>query len=169
MKSNIILIGMAGSGKSTVGVLIAKMLGYDFLDTDLIIQKRENKLLQNIIDCDGLDYFKSAEESALLSIIAESTVIATGGSAVYCDAAMKKLKENGVCVWLYLPFSEINRRIMNPKTRGIAISPGMTLEDVYNEREPLYQKYADLRIDCVQGVEENARQIIRLLKNHNFI
>lgn len=164
MKSNVVLIGMAGSGKSTVGVLTAKMLGYDFLDTDLVIQHRQNKLLQEIINNDGLEYFKSAEERALLSVDVKSTVIATGGSAVYYDSAMKRFKENGICVWLALPFEEINQRISNLATRGIAISPGMTLEDVYYEREPLYEKYADLRIDCVDSVEENALKIIRLYK-----
>lgn len=160
MKSNIILIGMAGCGKSTVGVLAAKKLGYDFLDTDLVLQRQEGKLLQQIIDGDGLDYFKSAEERALMGVNVSSSIIATGGSAVYYDAAMRHLKESGICVWLSLPFKVIEGRITNLATRGIAIAPGLTLRDVYDEREPLYEKYADVRIECVDSAEENAVKLI---------
>ena len=160
---NIILIGMAGCGKSTLGVLLAKALGYGFLDADLVIQKREGKLLQEIINENGLDYFKKAEEAALLSLDTENTVIATGGSAVYYEDAMEHLKKIGKCVWLYLPFPTIERRIKNIKTRGIAIAPGQTLLDVYNEREPLYKKYADITVDCKGGVEDNVAQIISAL------
>ena len=160
---NIILIGMAGCGKSTLGVLIAKALGYGFLDADLVIQKREEKLLQEIINEKGLDYFKKAENSALCSIECEDTVIATGGSAIYYPEAMEHLKEIGKVVWLYLPFPTIEKRIKNIKTRGIAIAPGQTLLDVYNEREPLYKKYADITIMCRGGVEDNVAQILRVL------
>ena len=163
MKNNIILIGMAGCGKSTIGVLLAKTLGHGFLDTDLVIQKREGKLLQQIIDVDGLDRFKRAEEEALLSVDTDDTVIATGGSAVYYDDAMKHLKSGGKCVWLSLPYPEIEHRINNIKTRGIAIAPGMTLRDVYDERQPLYRRYADITIECTGDAEENVRAIAEAL------
>lgn len=156
---NIILIGMAGCGKSTLGVLLAKTLGFGFLDTDLVIQKRENRLLQEIINSDGLEYFKNAEKDALESVVTDNTVIATGGSAVYYDSAMRHLKANGKCVWLSLPFETIEKRIKNITTRGIAIAPGMTLRDVYEERLPLYKKYADLTLECSGGIEENVKKL----------
>lgn len=161
--NNIILIGMAGCGKSTVGVLLAKALGMGFLDTDLVIQRREGKKLQEIINGDGLEYFKRAEDAALLSVETDSTVIATGGSAVYYDDAMNHLKAGGKCVWLALPFDVIERRIRNIKTRGIAIAPGKTLRDVFEERQPLYEKYADIRVDCAGSAEDNVAEIIKAL------
>lgn len=161
---NIILIGMAGCGKSTLGVLLAKALGFGFLDTDLVIQKREGRLLQEIINSQGLECFKKAEQSALESVNADNTVIATGGSAVYYDSAMRHLKNNGRVIWLSLPFETIEKRINNIKTRGIAIAPGMTLRNVYNERLPLYEKYADIRLDCTNSVEANVERLIELLK-----
>ncbi len=161
--NNIILIGMAGCGKSTVGVLLAKALGMGFLDTDLVIQRREGKKLQEIINGDGLEYFKRAEDAALLSVETDSTVIATGGSAVYYDDAMKHLKAGGKCVWLALPFDVIERRIRNIKTRGIAIAPGKTLRDVFEERQPLYEKYADIRVDCAGSAEDNVAEVIKAL------
>ena len=161
--NNIILIGMAGCGKSPVGVLLAKALGMGFLDTDLVIQRREGKKLQEIINGDGLEYFKRAEDAALLSIETDNTVIATGGSAVYYDDAMKHLKAGGKCVWLALPFDVIERRIRNIKTRGIAIAPGKTLRDVFEERQPLYEKYADIRVDCAGSAEDNVAEVIKAL------
>ena len=161
--NNIILIGMAGCGKSTVGVLLAKALGMGFLDTDLVIQRREGKKLQEIINGDGLEYFKRAEDAALLSVETDNTVIATGGSAVYYDDAMKHLKAGGRCVWLALPFDVIERRIRNIKTRGIAIAPGKTLRDVFEERQPLYERYADIRVDCAGSAEDNVAEIIKAL------
>ena len=160
MNTNIILIGMAGCGKSTLGVLLAKALGYEFIDTDLIIQKNEHRLLQDILNTDGLEYFRRAEELALLSVCTERAVIATGGSAVYCTDGMMHLKRHGICVWLKLPFDEILRRIKNIATRGIAIAPGKTLEDVYNEREPLYKHYADITIDCQGDIEHNVAAVL---------
>lgn len=163
MNKNIILIGMAGCGKSTVGVLLAKTIGYEFIDTDLILQKQESKLLQDIISIDGLDYFKKAEDTALLSVNTTRSVIATGGSAVYCDSGMEHLKRNGVCVWLKLPYEEIFRRISNIATRGIAIAPGKTLEDVFYEREPLYKEYADIVVDCPGDPESTVAHIVNKL------
>lgn len=164
MNKNIILIGMAGCGKSTVGVLLAKTLGFEFTDTDLILQSREGMLLQEIINLKGLDYFKSAEERALCSVEARCTVIATGGSAVYSERGMTHLKKDGICVWLKLPFSEILRRISNIATRGIAIAPGKALEDIFSEREPLYKKYADITVDCVGDLEANVEALAKLLR-----
>ena len=161
--NNIILIGMAGCGKSTLGVLLAKSLGMNFLDTDLVIQQREGKRLQEIINNDGLEYFRRAEDSALLSVNVDDTVIATGGSAVYYDDAMVHLKSGGKCVWLSLPFDEIEHRIRNIKTRGIAIAPGKTLFDVFEERQPLYKKYADIIVDCNSSAEDNVTAIIKAL------
>jgi len=160
---NIILIGMAGCGKSTVGVLLAKTLGCGFIDTDLLIQKKEKKLLQQIINEDGLAQFLAAEEAVLCEVDTESTVIATGGSAVYSKAGMAALKKNGVCVWLKLPFSEIERRIHNIATRGIAISPGKTLRDVFDEREPLYEAYADIIIEGAGDPEAAISEILAKL------
>lgn len=160
MKKSIILIGMAGCGKSTVGVLLAKALGYEFIDTDLIIQKNEGRLLQEIINNDGLSYFEKAEERALLSVNSTGAVIATGGSAVYSEAAMKHLKKLGVTVWLKLPYEEIARRINNIATRGIAIAPGMTLYDVFCQREPLYSKYADITVECDGDIEATVSSVI---------
>lgn len=161
--NNIILIGMAGCGKSTLGVLLAKSLGMNFLDTDLVIQQREGKRLQEIINNDGLEYFRRAEDSALLSVNVDDTVIATGGSAVYYDDAMVHLKSGGKCIWLSLPFDEIEHRIRNIKTRGIAIAPGKTLFDVFEERQPLYKKYADIIVDCNSSAEDNVAAIIKAL------
>lgn len=159
MRSDIILIGMAGCGKSTVGVLLAKTLGCGFTDTDLTIQSMEKMLLQDIINKKGLEYFKSAEDRALCSINEENTVIATGGSAVYCEHGMEHLKGLGICVWLKVPFPEICRRINNISTRGIAIAPGKTLEDIYYEREPLYRRYADIIINSNGDAEQNVSAI----------
>ncbi|MBE6611451.1 MAG: shikimate kinase [Ruminococcaceae bacterium] len=164
MQKNIILIGMAGCGKSTVGVLLAKALGCAFIDTDLIIQQREGKLLQEIINSDGVEAFKAAEERALLDVDASLAVIATGGSAVYSAAGMAHLRKNGVCVWLSLPFAEIERRIHNIATRGIAIAPGKTLRDAYDEREPLYERYADITVSCTGGIESTVAAVMEALR-----
>ena len=146
---NIILIGMPGSGKSTVGVILAKTLGVGFIDTDLIIQVQRRNTLQRLIDLDGLDRFKVYEENALLSVTEEADmVIATGGSAVFCEKGMRKLKKNGICVYLDLPAYDLQMRLANIKTRGIACRRGEGLEEIMAERTPLYNKYADIRIDC---------------------
>ncbi len=167
MKNNLILIGMAGCGKSTLGVLLAKKLGLGFLDTDLVIQNRERRLLQTILDEDGLEAFTRAEENALLGVDVSDTVIATGGSAVLSEAAMTHLKASGMTVWLSLPYAVIRRRITNLATRGIAMKPGQTLRDVYDEREPLYERYADLRIDCRGTPEANVRAVLEALSGRS--
>ncbi|MBQ8903051.1 MAG: shikimate kinase [Oscillospiraceae bacterium] len=159
---NIILTGMPGCGKSTVGVILAKTLGMDFIDTDLIIQIQQKDKLQPLLDKYGPDRFRQFEEQALLSVTAkENTVIATGGSAVFCEQGMSHLKKNGICVYLEVPCDELVKRLKNIKTRGIAAAKGMTVEDIFRERSPYYEKHADLRISCLSGsIEENASAII---------
>ena len=147
-KNNIVLIGMPGCGKSTCGVLVAKALCKDFLDTDLLIQKREQMSLQELINTKGTDFFSAAEEDALLSIRNENCVIATGGSAVYYDAAIQHLKQNGIMIYLKISYEEMLRRIQDISTRGILLHKDETLEAMYHNREHLYQKYADFIIHC---------------------
>ena len=148
---NIVLIGMPGSGKSTVGVLLAKALGYDFLDVDLVIQQREGALLQDILDTRGVEAFLDAEETAVCSVSCTDTVIAPGGSAVCREKAALHLKSLGPVVYLKVPLEELSQRIQNLSTRGIAMKPGETLADILAYRAPLYDKYADLVIDCGGG------------------
>ena len=143
---NIVLIGMPGCGKSTVGVILAKVMGMEFCDTDIVIQQKEGRKLQEIIDTEGNDKFLECEERALVSLDIDGAVIATGGSAVYSDAAMKHLKENGRVVYLKVSAGEIERRLADFAARGVAIKDGMTVKDLYNERIPLYEKYADITV-----------------------
>ena len=146
---NIVLIGMPACGKSTIGVLLAKSLGFTFTDTDLIIQQREGRLLQEIIDSYGLDAFCIAEELAILSVTAGSdTVIATGGSAVYSRTAMLHLKRYGLVYYLSLPEKEIEKRLYNITSRGIAMRRGETIEEVFACRRALYEEYGDIKVEC---------------------
>ena len=158
---NIVLIGMPAAGKSTVGVLLAKTLGFAFTDTDLIIQQNTGRLLQNIIDEDGLDAFCIEEERAICSVTAEqNAVIATGGSAVYSREAMLFLKKHGLVYYLSLPTEEITRRLSDIKTRGIAKRPEDTVEDVFRIRAELYREYADITVDCLgKTAEETVAEI----------
>lgn len=158
---NIVLIGMAGSGKSTLGVLLAKTLGMPFIDTDLIIQEREKDLLQNIIDSKGIEQFLQIEETAILSSRLEGTVIATGGSVVYSELAMSFLRKNGIMVYLKVDFEEIEKRIMNITTRGIVMGKGKSLKDTYYERVALYEKYADIIVEGgSKNIEENLEEVL---------
>lgn len=161
---NLVMIGMPGSGKSTVGVILAKTLGMRFLDGDLLIQEREGRLLQELIDQEGMEPFLAAEEAALRSIDQDNTVVATGGSAVYSPAAMEHLRRNGTALYLKLSLPSIEQRLHNIHSRGIAMAPGETLADLYKKRTPLYEAYADLTVDC-EGleVEEIVEAITRLL------
>ncbi|MCH5208074.1 MAG: shikimate kinase [Oscillospiraceae bacterium] len=146
---NIVLIGMPAAGKSTIGVLLAKSLGFEFIDTDLIIQRQTGRLLQDIIDSDGLDAFCIAEERAILSVSeTENAVIATGGSAVYSREAMLHLKKNGSVYYLSLPSEELLPRLRNIKTRGIAMRPGQSVDDVFKNRKALYEEYNDIEVSC---------------------
>lgn len=144
---NIILIGMPGCGKSTVGVILAKIMGYRFLDSDLLIQEKENKLLSEIIACEGLDGFNRIENRVNASIDVNRSVIATGGSVVYGKDAMEHFKKIGIIVYIRIPYEEIANRLGDLTKRGVSIKDGQTLLDLYNERVPLYEKYADIIID----------------------
>ena len=165
MNSNIILIGMPGSGKSTCGVLAAKALLKNFFDTDLLLQNLEGKRLQNIIDENGIDYFNKAEEKAILSLDIQGTVIATGGSVVYSERAMRHLKELGKIIYLPLSYEGMEKRLSNITTRGVVLKKGHTLRDMYNERLGLYERYADEVLNC-DGltVEEAVESIVLLSK-----
>lgn len=162
--NNLVLIGMPGSGKSTVGVILAKTLGLRYLDGDLLIQEREGMLLQDLIDRKGMGPFLAAEEAALCSIDQDDTVVATGGSAVYSPAAMEHLRRAGRTIYLRLSLPSIVQRLHNIHSRGIAMAPGETLADLYEKRTPLYEAYADLTVDC-EGldVEEIVEAITRRL------
>lgn len=143
---NIILIGMPGCGKSTVGVVLAKVMGMHFCDTDIVIQQREGRKLQDIIDSDGNDAFLACEKNALLSLDIDDTVISTGGSAVYSNEAMQHLKKSGKVIYIKVSEEEIERRLADFAARGVAIKDGMTVKDLYDERIPLYEKYADITV-----------------------
>ncbi len=152
---------MPACGKSTIGVVLAKTLGKAFLDTDLLIQKREGDLLQNLIDTKGMDSFLRMEEEALLSIEVDNTVIATGGSVVYSDKGMKKLSQLGTIIYIELTLDTIEKRMNNIHSRGIAMGKGETLADLYKKRIPLYEKYAELTINAEGlSVEEAIDEII---------
>ena len=164
-KTNIVLIGMPGSGKSTCGVLAAKALLKNFFDTDLLLQNLENSKLQNIIDTKGIDYFLDAEEKAVMSLNIEGTVIATGGSVVYSERAMEHLKSLGTVIYLHLDYDTMCGRIKNITTRGVVLKTGSSLEDMYNERLPLYRKYADYTIMCNENtVEQTVEQIVKAVE-----
>ena len=159
------MIGMPGSGKSTVGVLLAKALGCLFTDVDLLISHRAKKPLQRILDEDGLDAFLALEEEVGSRLRAENTVIATGGSMVLSDKAMRHLKTLGTVVYIDVPFEEIERRVTNIKTRGIVFHPNETLADVYRERKPLYERWADLtvKVEATDGIEDTVDKVISML------
>ena len=164
-KNNITLIGMPASGKSTVGVILAKILGLSFIDTDLVIQQREGALLCDIISERGLEGFLKAEESAVLSIGPSNTVIATGGSVVYSEAGMEYLKSLGKVVYLKVEKEDLFKRLHNIKQRGVVLSPGETLDEMYATRSVLYEKYADIVIDETNAsVEETVEMIRELMK-----
>ncbi len=167
MKSNIILIGMPGCGKSTCGVVAAKMLLKNFFDTDLLIQNIEGMRLQNIIDDMGNTYFEEAEEKAILSLDLQGTVIATGGSVIYSEKSMEHLKNMGKIIYMHLDYEHMCERINDLATRGILIKKGSTLKDMYNERLPLYSKWADAVINCNNNsVEDTVAMIIKEAENN---
>ena len=151
---NIVLIGMPGAGKSTIGVLLAKTLLMDFCDTDLIIQKKEGKALCEIIKEKGTDEFIRIEDEIIGAQKFENCVVATGGSVVYGENAMKNLKKNGITVYLKVNADELEKRICNIHTRGIAMKEGTTIAQLYAERSPLYEKYADITVDCSDSTPE---------------
>ena len=163
--TNVVLIGMPGCGKSTVGVLLAKALGLSFVDTDTVLQKREKRKLQPMIDEIGVDAFLLREEEAVCSLQVDHAVIATGGSVVYGQRAMAHLHEDGVVVYIRLPFEVIEQRLSNLATRGVTLRPGQTLRDLYDERVPLYECEADVVFDADNGsVEEAAAALASCLR-----
>lgn len=161
---NIILIGMPGAGKSTVGVVLAKRLGLRFLDSDLVIQDKEKKLLYQLIDELGEAGFLMLENEINASIDTQNAVIATGGSAVYGKEAMAHFKETGTVAYLRLPFEELKERLGDLHERGVVLREGATLRTLYEEREPLYESWADITVDC-QGkqIREIVEEISRKL------
>lgn len=162
-KKNIVLIGMPGVGKSTVGVILAKVLGYQFIDADLVIQERENRLLHEIISEEGLDGFLKAEEEANVHIAKneKKSIVATGGSVVYCEKAMQELKKTGRIVYLKLEYEQLKKRLGNLKGRGVVLKDGQDLKGLYEERIPLYEKYADLTVNEKNlDVEQTLQKIV---------
>lgn len=147
-KSNIVLIGMPGTGKSTVGVVLAKRLGLRFVDSDLVIQDTYGKLLHELIEEHGVEGFWKIENDVNASLDMEKSVIATGGSAVYGDGAMEHLREIGTVVYLQLPYEEVADRLGDLNARGVTLQPGQDLKDLYKERVPLYEKYAHITVEC---------------------
>ena len=156
MKDNIILIGMPGCGKSTIGVLLAKNLAYGFLDSDFVIQEQSGRKLQEMIDEMGPEAFSAFEDAVNATLIPHNTVIATGGSAVYGTRAMEHFREIGTVVYLNASYETIEKRIRNFATRGIVIPEGQTFRDVYNERTALYEKYADITVDVDADIADEA-------------
>lgn len=161
--NNIILIGMPGCGKSTTGVVLAKVLGYHFIDADLLIQERENRLLSEILEEKGPEGFNRIENEVNASIETTRSVIATGGSVVYGKEAMSHLGEIGTIIYLRLPLEELENRLGDLVERGISMKEGQTLKDLYDERTPLYEQYADLTID-VQGL--SVREAVMLIREN---
>lgn len=162
MGKNIVLIGMPGAGKSTIGVLLAKALNYGFLDADLVIQQECKKKLYEIINDDGIEEFLRIEDEIISNINVDETVIATGGSAIFGKNAMNNMKKDGIVVYLKLSCEEIVRRVNNIKTRGIAMDEGKSISDIYYERVPLYEYYADIIIDA-EGT--NVEEAVNLVYN----
>lgn len=164
MKDNIVLIGMPGVGKSTVGVILAKMIGYQFTDADLLIQKQEGKLLHEIIAEKGTDGFIEIEERVNASIEASYTIIATGGSVVYGKKAMEHLSRIGTVVYLKVPYDTLEKRLEDIKGRGVVLKEGQTLRTLYDERTPLYEKYADIEIsEDGLNVEQTVEKLLERL------
>ncbi len=156
---------MSAAGKSTLGVIVAKRLGLDFLDTDLLIQKSENSLLSEIIEKKGLDKFLEIENNINKGINVKNTVIAPGGSVVYCKEAMEHLKKDGLIVYLEVPYDVLRKRIKSTKSRGMVIRKDQTLKDVYDERKVLFEKYAEIVIkEKGKRIEDNIDILLDSLK-----
>lgn len=166
---NIVLIGMPGAGKSTVGIILAKVLGCQFLDSDLLIQEQEKSLLKDIIEKHGLEGFIAIENQVNCDIKAVNTVIATGGSIIYGTEAIKHLRDIGIVVYIKLSLETIENRLGNIKQRGVVFKEGQTLSSLYEERCPLYEKYAHIIIDGEElEAEELMEKIAEEVKTYNF-
>jgi shikimate kinase len=164
-RSNIVLIGMPGSGKSTVGVILARLTARDFVDTDVLIQTGHRRSLQDIVDRDGYLALRRIEENVLLKLDCRDHVIATGGSAVYSFAAMAHLKSHGIVVFLHVDMPALKSRVKDYETRGLAKRPDQNLDDLFAERLALYRKYADVTVDCIGlAHEEVCTKIIEELQ-----
>lgn len=162
--SNLVLIGMPGAGKSTIGVVLAKRLGLGFVDTDLLIQMRCGMLLQEVIDTQGLAAFRALEEHTICEFDVCNAVIATGGSAVYSSAAMSHLAAIGTTVFIDVSLAELELRLQNMATRGLVIEPGATLGDLYRERRPLYRRWGQIIVDAsAKSLEDVVEEICRQL------
>ncbi len=167
-RDNIVLIGMPGAGKSTMGVVLAKVLNYGFIDTDLVIQNQYGKTLQKIIDECGPEGFIQVENEVLRTIEATRSIISTGGSAVYSDEAMRHLRDTGLVVYLQISFDELTERLRNLQERGVVLKGGisMSLQELYDERKPLYEHYAEVTVD-VNGlaIPEVVDKVIQAMQN----
>ena len=164
MNNSISLIGMAGAGKSSVGVKLAKHLKFDFVDSDLIIEKKYGKSLRDILSQSGNKKFKEIEEGALLSVEFNQIVLATGGSAVFCDTAMEHIKENSIVIYLEVPYEDISARISNFSERGLLKRPDQTIQEAYKEREGLYQNCADYIVQNKGEIDSCLNKIFSLIK-----
>lgn len=162
MKNNIVLIGMPSCGKSTIGVVLAKAIGYRFVDSDLVIQERTGKLLSEIIEEEGLDTFNQIENDVNASLDYNKAVIATGGSVIYGNKAMEHLRSIGVVVYIELPLESLKERIGDLNARGVSIKDGQTFDELFEERKPLYEKYADITIHA-EGL--SIREMVHKLKD----
>lgn len=168
MKHNITLIGMPGAGKSTIGIVLAKVLGYDFIDSDLLIQKSEGKLLWQIMQDVGIDGFNEIEERINSEIETENSVIATGGSVIYGPKAMEHLREISTVVYLKVNCSTLKRRLGDLEKRGVVLKPGQTLPDLFEERIPLYEKYAHITVNVSnKSVQQSVAVIADLFEKLN--
>lgn len=163
---NITLIGMPASGKSTVGVILAKVLAYDFIDTDLLIQKQEKRTLASIIEKEGVDSFLRIENRVCSSIECSHCVIATGGSAVYGHEAMTHFRRTGVVIYLKVGYDTLVRRLHNIHSRGVVLREGQSFRDLYEERTKLYEKYASMVIEEKPGVEDVIVEIVQRLSDY---
>ena len=166
MKNNLVFIGMPGVGKSTVGVVVAKQLGMHFIDTDLLIQEQEKRLLREIIVDEGEEGFLKIENQVNRNVNVENAVISPGGSVVYCDEAMKHFREIGTIVYLKASYQVIKKRIQNPKKRGVLLKEGQSFRDLYNERIRLFEKYADITV-CEDGcrIEETIENVLSAVES----
>ena len=165
-KDNIVLIGMPGVGKSTVGVILAKVLGYQFIDADLVIQEQEKRLLREIIAEEGTEGFIQVENRVNATLEAHHAIIATGGSVIYGQEAMQHLKEIGTIIYLRLPENLLEERLGDLNQRGVSIKAGQTLHSLYKERIPLYEKYADITIDCAgKGIRDCVYEITHTIQS----
>ncbi|MCC2254225.1 shikimate kinase [Ruminococcus sp. CLA-AA-H200] len=167
MKKNLIFIGMPAVGKSTVGVVVAKRLGMRFIDTDLLIQEQENRLLREIIAEEGEEGFLEIENRVNASVNVENSVISPGGSVIYCREAMEHYKKIGTVVYLQASYQTIKRRIRSPRKRGVVLKEGQTFRDLYNERVPYFEKYADITV-CEDGcrIEDTIENVLNAVENY---